>query len=43
MTVVEVQKSDDVPDGTVLEVYRSGYALHGQVLATAQVKVAKAG
>jgi molecular chaperone GrpE len=42
MTAVEVQSKDDVPDGTVLEVYRSGYMLHGHVLATAQVKVAKA-
>ncbi|MFI5381766.1 MAG: nucleotide exchange factor GrpE [Tepidisphaerales bacterium] len=41
MTAVDVQTSADVPAGTVLEVYRSGYALHGQVLATAQVKVAK--
>ena len=40
MTAVEVQSSDQ-PDGTVLEIYRSGYALHGEVLATAQVKVAK--
>jgi molecular chaperone GrpE len=41
MTVVEVEESEDEPDGTVLEVYRSGYELHGQVLAVAQVKVAK--
>ena len=41
MTAVDVQVSPDVPAGTVLEVYRSGYELHGQVLATAQVKVAK--
>jgi molecular chaperone GrpE len=41
MTAVDVQAAADVPAGTVLEVYRSGYALHGQVLATAQVKVAK--
>jgi molecular chaperone GrpE len=40
MTAVEIQSSDK-PDGTVLEIYRSGYALHGEVLATAQVKVAK--
>ena len=40
MTAVEVQASEE-PDGTILEVYRSGYMLHGQVLATAQVKVAK--
>ena len=42
MTAVDVQISDNGPEGTVLEVYRSGYVLHGQVLALAQVKVAKA-
>ena len=30
------------PEGTVLEIYRSGYTLHGETLATAQVKVARA-
>jgi hypothetical protein len=42
MTAIEAQTTQDQADGTVLEVYRSGYALHGQILATAQVKVAKA-
>ncbi len=42
MTAADVQATDEVPPGTVLEVYRSGYAIHGQALATAQVKVAKA-
>ncbi len=41
MTAVDVQERGDVADGTVLDVYRSGYVLHEQVLATAQVKVAK--
>lgn len=40
MTAIEVQPGE-APDGTILEVYRSGYMLHGEVLATAQVKVAK--
>jgi hypothetical protein len=44
MAVVEVAApAPDVPDGSVLEVYRSGYVLNGRVLATARVKVAKAG
>jgi hypothetical protein len=41
MTVVDVGPGNGAPDGTVLEVYRSGYVLHGQLLAAAQVKVAK--
>jgi molecular chaperone GrpE (heat shock protein) len=43
MAVVEVGTAPGVPDGSVLEVYRSGYVLDGHVLATARVKVAKAG
>ena len=42
MTAFEVQETPDAEDGTVLEVYRSGYMLHGQLLAAAQVKVARA-
>jgi molecular chaperone GrpE len=41
MTAVEIQSTDNVPEGTVLEVYRTGHILHGQILATAQVKVAR--
>ena len=41
MAVVEIRPGDGAPDGTVLEVYRSGYVVHGRMLATAQVKVAK--
>ncbi len=41
MSVVEVVESADEPAGTVLEVYRGGYMMGDQVLATAQVKVAR--
>jgi hypothetical protein len=41
MNVIEVQPCPDRPDGTVLEVYKSGYSLHGKLLATAQVKVCR--
>lgn len=41
MTAVDVEASDTAPDGTLLEVYRSGYVLNERVLALAQVKVAK--
>jgi molecular chaperone GrpE len=41
MAVIEVQPSPGAADGTVLEVYKSGYLLHGQMLATAQVKVCR--
>ena len=41
MNVIEVQSDPNQPDATVLEVYRSGYALHGKLLVTAQVKVSK--
>ncbi len=42
MSVVQVQPSSEFEPGTVLEVNRSGYALNGQVKATAQVTVARA-
>jgi hypothetical protein len=42
MSAVDVENRQDVEEGTVLEVYRSGYELHGQLLRTAQVKVARA-
>jgi hypothetical protein len=41
MTTVEVVWSPDAEDGVVLEVYKSGYELYGQVLAMAQVKVSR--
>jgi molecular chaperone GrpE len=41
MAVIEVQPAPGVADGTVLEVYKNGYLLHGRVLTTAQVKVCR--
>lgn len=41
MTAIEVQSSAEAEDGEVLEVFRLGYERYGQVLATAQVKVAR--
>lgn len=40
MTAIQVAPAEGVEDGTVLDVYRSGYSVRGSVLATAQVKVA---
>lgn len=42
MTVVQVRPSSEFEPLTVIEVNRSGYALNGQVRATAQVTVARA-
>jgi molecular chaperone GrpE len=39
---VAAQPSEDVPDGTVLEVVRSGFAIGERVLRPAQVVVARA-
>jgi molecular chaperone GrpE (heat shock protein) len=39
MTAVDTQVSDSVPEGTVIEVYRSGYEWNGEVFRPAQVKV----
>lgn len=41
MTAVDLEEAGDQADGTVLEVYRTGYLMDGQVLRTAQVKVAR--
>lgn len=41
MTAIEIGRADGVAQGTVLDVYRTGYAVRGFVLATAQVKVAR--
>ena len=40
MNAVDLVESRDVPEGTVLEVYRTGYEWQGEVYRTAQVKVA---
>ena len=42
MNAVDVEESKSVADGTVLEVYRSGYEWNGEVFRPAQVKVARA-
>jgi molecular chaperone GrpE len=42
MTVIQVRPTSEFEPGTVLEINRSGYALHGQLKATAQVTVARA-
>jgi molecular chaperone GrpE len=39
MNAIDKQESADVPDGTVLEVYRTGYEWSGDVFRPAQVKV----
>jgi len=42
MSAVDREESAAVPEGTVLEVYRSGYEWNGEVFRAAQVKVAGA-
>jgi molecular chaperone GrpE len=42
MNAIDLEESDAVPDGTVLEVYRSGYEWNGEVFRPAQVKVSRA-
>jgi molecular chaperone GrpE len=39
MNAIDRQASSEVPEGTVLEVYRSGYEWNGEIFRTAQVKV----
>ncbi|MHB8301765.1 MAG: nucleotide exchange factor GrpE [Acidobacteriaceae bacterium] len=41
MAAVEIEETDSVPEGTVVEVYRNGYEWEGQVYRSAQVKVAR--
>ena len=41
MIAVDTDESDDLPDGTVAEVYRTGYQWHGQVHRHAEVKVVR--
>ena len=38
---VDIEETDGVPDGTVLEVYRTGYMIDTDVLRSAEVKVAR--
>ena len=39
MNAIDREESSAVPEGTVLEVYRSGYEWNGEVFRPAQVKV----
>ena len=41
MTAVDMEERDDIPDGTVLEVFRTGYATDSEIIRPAQVKVAR--
>ena len=41
MTAVEVEETNSVPEGTVVEVYRNGYEWEEGVYRSAQVKVAR--
>jgi len=41
MNAVDIEETGDVPDGIVLEVYRTGYMIDTEVLQPAQVKVAR--
>jgi len=40
MNAIDREPSSDLPAGTVIEVYRSGYEWNGEVFRPAQVKVA---
>ena len=41
MNAIDLEESSAVPEGTVLEVYRSGYEWNGEVFRSAQVKVSR--
>jgi molecular chaperone GrpE (heat shock protein) len=43
MNAIDLEESSAVPEGTVLEVYRSGYEWNGEVFRPAQVKVSRRG
>jgi molecular chaperone GrpE len=42
MKAADIEETGEVPDGTVLEVYRTGYMIDAEILQPAQVKVARA-
>ena len=42
MKAADIEETGEVPNGTVLEVYRTGYMIDAEVLQPAQVKVARA-
>ena len=41
MKAVAVERTDALPEGTVVEIFRDGYEWNGEVYRTAQVKVAR--
>jgi molecular chaperone GrpE (heat shock protein) len=41
MNAIDLEESSAVPEGTVLEVYRSGYEWNGEIFRPAQVKVSR--
>jgi molecular chaperone GrpE (heat shock protein) len=41
MTAIDIEQTSEVPEGTVVEVYRDGYEWNGKIYRTAQVKVAR--
>jgi hypothetical protein len=41
MNAIEIEETDSVPEGTVVEVYRNGYEWDGGIYRSAQVKVAR--
>ena len=41
MTAVDMEERTDVSDGTVLEVFRTGYATDNEIIRAAEVKVAR--
>lgn len=43
MNAIEKQESEEVPEGTVLEVYQTGYEWNGEIFRNAQVKVSVTG
>ena len=41
MQAVDIEETEAVPEGTVLEVYRTGYRIDSEIFQTARVKVAR--
>lgn len=41
MNAVDIENRSDIPDGTVVEIYRTGYEWRGAVFRPAEVKVAR--
>jgi len=41
MTAIEIEETNAVPEGTVVEIYRNGYEWEGEVYRPAQVKVTR--